>query len=391
MLIRPFFVTLLCAGTVATHAQQTRTQFGPPLVIGNGEIIAAQPLYTASSAALRVFRHQDRGWDLAAVHVVDGVGPEDDFASAMDLDRSVLAVGARSADDNRGAVYLFVRDAASGEWLQRDRLAINDGNARLGSALDLYGNVLVAGAPGIDAVLVVHNVGSDAQSVERLFATDQAAGIRFGEAVAYDGERIFVGAPGHDSKSGAVYVFRRTDAGFRQEALLTAPDYRGFGKALIAFAPGVVLATAPGLSIQERIDAGEQDLSYDGPPASGPIFELGTDASGDWTQRIVVDSLRDRGLQLSAEIPMAADGARLFIGLPSGERKLQVYTRGVESSSWPLTSEIENLNDEIGLGSSLASDGKHVAVMAPGISYEQVAIVLFSITTDGLERTDRIT
>ncbi len=358
--------------------------------MGDGEIIAGQPVYSESAAALRVFRPSNDGWELAATHVVDGVGPDDSFASVMDLEGEMLAVGAEGADDGRGAVYLFIRESDSGEWAPLDRLAVPDSSARLGMAVDLHGTTLLAGAPGINTVLVVQNIGAEAQTVERLTADGLAVSDRFGEAVAYDGERIYVGAPGRDSLAGAVYVFRPSESGFAHEATLDAPGQKGFGKALYAYAPGLVLAPAPGLSIQELFDAGVRQIRFSNIPASGPIFELSLDDAGMWTQTIVIDSLRDRSLQYNAEIPMALSSERLLIGLPGGGPKVQIYTRQATTSSWVLTFEVEAAENESGLGSTVALNGNHVAALAPGENYDQGAIVAFTITDDGADRTGRM-
>ena len=358
--------------------------------MGNGEIISGQPAGDETAAALHVFQSSDNGWQLAATHVVDGLGPSDAFASAMDLDGDMLAVGAPGFDDDRGAVYLFMREPESGEWQQVDMLAVEDSSARLGVGLELHGDMLLAGAPGINSVLVVQNAGATSQSIERLAADGLSEGDRFGESVAYDGERIYVGAPGRDSLAGAVYVFRPTESGYTQEAMLQTSDHKGFGKALAAFAPGLVLAPAPGLSIRDRRALGQRRFSLTRGGSSGPIIELGIDQTGMWRQTIVIDSLFDISIARNAEIPMAVNGEHLLVGLPSSGRRIQVYTRQTNPPGWLLTSEIERLENESWLGSSLAMDGNQFAALATGENYGQGTIVAFTTTEVGVERTGRM-
>ena len=387
--MRPILLTLVCLLAAKAQAQETSPHLGETLVVGNGEVIASQSSYTESTAALQIFRPSDEGWQLSATHVVDGVVPSDDFGSVMDLDGNMLAVSANGMNDDRGAVYLFTRNADTGEWTQSDRLAIEDNSAGLGTAVDLHGSTLLAGAPGINTVLVAQNVGTESQSTERLTVEGLAADDRFGASVAYDGERIYVGAPGVDSLAGAIYVFHLTDSGIAQEAVLTTPDYKGFGKALAAVEPGIVLAPAPGLSFRELMDAGRR-MNFGGPLASGPIFELAMDESGAWTQTIVVDSLRDRNLRFNAEIPMAVSGDQLFVGLYGGGRKIQVYTRDGATSSWSLTSEIERQDNEPGLGSTLAVGLDYMAALAPRTNYDTGTIVVFDMTENGMPRAGRL-
>ena len=133
--MRPLLTALICLFSVNTQAQETSKELGETLVIGNGEIIASQPVYGESTAALRVFRPSDDGWQLTATYVVDGVASDDRFGSAMDLHGDLLAVSAADMNDERGAVYLFTRNADSGEWTQLDRLAIEDSSAGLGTGV----------------------------------------------------------------------------------------------------------------------------------------------------------------------------------------------------------------------------------------------------------------
>ena len=389
--MRSVLAVILCALAVTAKAQEATTELGASLVVGNGEIIAGQPAGDENAAALRVFRIADDSWQLAATHIVSDVGPEDAFASVMDLDGDLLAVSAQGQLEARGTVYLFKRDASSGDWMQLDRLEVEGDAARLGAALDIHGDMLLAGAPGINSVVVERGIGTDNRTTARLTADNLAEGDRFGEAVAFDGERIYVGAPGQDSLAGAVYVFTVAESGFVQEARLEAPGYRGLGKALLAPAAGLVLAPAPGLTFQELRDMNLQPGSRRSiPPTSGPIFEFRRDASGIWTHHSVVDSLSDRALAWDAMIPMAATGERLLVGLPSSENGIQMYTRDATTQTWSLSTEVANLSTELGMGEMVAVDGDVVAVLAPAANYGHGAIVVLTAQGDELDRTGRM-
>ena len=390
--MRPAVIVIVCLLATSAQAQQTSMELGFSLVMGNGEIISGQPAGDETAAALRVFRPSDGGWRLAATHVVDGIGPDDEFASVMVLDGNLLVAGAEGKDDGRGAVYLFMRDDETGDWHHMDMLAVEDSSALLGKALDLRGNMLLAGAPGINTVLVVQGVGTEAQTITRLAAEGLAPGDRFGEAVAHDGERIFVGAPGQDSLAGAVYVFRPTESGFEQEAMLQAAGHKGFGKTLAALAPGPVLAPAPGLTMRERFSMGERRVSFSRRDSSFPIFELRIDEAGTWQQVIAIDSLFDFSVQASDHgIPLAVSSNRLLVGLSGNYGDVQIYTRQTAPSGWFLHSEIESLENEDGLGSAVAMDGNQVAILADGANYDHGAIVAFAMMDSGAERIGRMT
>ena len=389
--MRLALLAVLTLSVLPAQAQELSNRLGPSLVFGNGEIISGQPQYNESVAALRIFRVSEDGWTLASTQIVDGIGLDDGFASVMDLDGRILAVGSSGKDEGRGAVYLFSRDSDTAEWRPLDPLAIEDSSAQLGSALDIHGSTLLAGAPGINSVLVVQNVGTEDQSVERLTARGLAAEDRFGASVGFDGERVYVGAPGRDSLAGAIYIFRRSDLGFAEETQLNAPAYKGLGKDLLVSAPGSVIAPAAGLSLGERMRAGTplETILDEAPTGTGPILEFWIDDSGTWRRTSIVDSLLDRGLQLSTRIPMSVGSDRLVIGLSGSGRKLLLYERQSGSDRWQLKAESTRADNESRLGSTLTMDGNQVAALAPGTNYNLGAIVVLDITDNGMERSGR--
>lgn len=83
---------------------------------------------------------------------------------------------------------------------------------------------------------------------------DGAAGDQFGTSISLHGETLAVGAPGHDAagpSAGAVYVYRRSAAGWGLEAKLTAPDaaaFDGFGRN-VALDGDTVLVGANGADV----------------------------------------------------------------------------------------------------------------------------------------------
>jgi hypothetical protein len=88
--------------------------------------------------------------------------------------------------------------------------------ARFGQAIAVHGDTAVVGAPQADsgkgAVYVLTLQDGSWRQTSRLEAGDRAAADGFGSAVALDGERLFVGASGHDGagfNAGTVYAFHR--------------------------------------------------------------------------------------------------------------------------------------------------------------------------------------
>ncbi len=187
------------------------------------------------------------------------------FGVALDLEGDRLAVGAHG-DDQRGAVHIFERDPASGQWLETAVLEAPLGDAQagdlFGTAVDLRGDELAVGCfqddeAALDAGALYRFVRDPGSGVwilaEKIVPPDLQAGDKLGTAVALDAGRIAAGAPFADTlqpDSGAVFVWR-FDGNFgewrREEVLPPASPAPGdrFGQSLI-LGDGELLAGAPG-------------------------------------------------------------------------------------------------------------------------------------------------
>jgi len=109
-----------------------------------------------------------------------------------------------------------------------------DSGDYFGASLAVYGNTMVVGATYDDdkgsnagAVYVfTHENGTWIQE-EKIVAVDGGANDQFGHSVAIHDNTIVVGARLDDDKgtdAGSAYVFIRTDAGWKQQAKLTASN-----------------------------------------------------------------------------------------------------------------------------------------------------------------------
>jgi len=106
---------------------------------------------------------------------------------------------------------------------------------------------------GVVGVLALVGAGHAAMGaateVDKLLASDGAAGDSYGRAVAIDGDVAIVGAPWNDTKgidAGAAYIYRLDGGGWVQEPKLTASDGAGgdeFGIA-VDVSEGVIVVGA---------------------------------------------------------------------------------------------------------------------------------------------------
>ena len=91
-------------------------------------------------------------WSRVMPSPPDGSGG-DLFGTALALAPDELLIGAPGADEERGRVHRFVRDADTGRWRVAGAIVAPGVEARfrLGTSVGLGANVAVAGAPGADA------------------------------------------------------------------------------------------------------------------------------------------------------------------------------------------------------------------------------------------------
>jgi hypothetical protein len=151
-------------------------------------------------------------------------GAQDDrFGISVALNGDVVAVGAARDDigsnADQGSAYVFARAGSS--WLQIQKLAASDGAAgdQFGMSVALGETILAVGA-GNDAIganaaqgsaYVYTFSGAYWLQQQKLKASDGAANDHFGVAVAVSGDAVAVGASGDKVGTrigqGSTYVF----------------------------------------------------------------------------------------------------------------------------------------------------------------------------------------
>jgi hypothetical protein len=138
----------------------------------------------------------------------------DQFGTSVSLSGEWALIGAAGDDTNRGSAYLF-RDNTTA-WLEVDKLTASDRAAgdRFGTSVNVSGGRAVIGAsgdaPGGSAYLFDHNGFGAWNPVNKLTASDSGSGDQFGYAVSLSGDRALIGARYDDEPngqdSGSAYV-----------------------------------------------------------------------------------------------------------------------------------------------------------------------------------------
>ena len=187
----------------------------------------------------RFYEHDGSGWQL----VLDVAGssgvPTDSFGAAVALDGDRALIGAPNAD----RVYVFER--SGGTW-QETAILEGEPGSDLGRAVDLEGNLAVAGAllaenngiPTPGQVYVYEDTGAGFVEVDRLappigLVSDEQFGFSVGVSV----DRVAVGSPRApyappftgfslpaEAFTGGVFVYERSGEGFTFDARLGGVD-----------------------------------------------------------------------------------------------------------------------------------------------------------------------
>ncbi len=187
-----------------------------------------------NAGAVYVFVREAGAWTQQAYIKPDVVSSFDSFGLSVALHADTLVVGAPSFGGGlpgTGIVYVFERTGTT--WAQTGTIEpANEALDGFGGTVALEGHTLVVGAPfddsdadGVDgdptgggapnagAAYVFERV--DGVWVEQAYlkAFPSVEDAYFGSAVDVDGDAVVVGADFENLVSGAVYTYRRDDAG----------------------------------------------------------------------------------------------------------------------------------------------------------------------------------
>ncbi len=365
----------------------------------------------------------------------DGLG----CSVALSADGSTLAVGACGEDGagtsgavsdnaapNAGAVYVFVRSGTS--WLQEAYVKASSPGAgdAFGTsvALSADGSTLAVGATGeasaatgIDgdasdhtaaaagAVYVFVRSGAIWRQQAYVKASNTDAGDGFGcnVALSADGSTLAVTATGEASAAtgvdgdeasnaapgaGAVYLFVRSGATWRQDAYVKASntdpgDHFGSGLALSADGLTLAVGAANEGSAATGVGGNQKD---DSAPSAGAVY-LFSRTGARWSQQLYVKPSNTRGLDsFGKQLALSGDGARLAVAA-EGEASAAVGVGGNQAdntapnagavylftrsgAAWSQQAYVKASNtgedDFFGGSVALSTDGTTLAVGGPG-------------------------
>ncbi|MCK4873037.1 MAG: right-handed parallel beta-helix repeat-containing protein [Phycisphaerales bacterium] len=191
-----------------------------------------------ASGSAYVFQREGITWVQYAKLTADDAEISDWFGHSASIDGDYLVIGAYGDDeldaDDSGSVYVFHLEETV--WVQQQKLRASDAEQadQFGLSVAISGDTIVVGAPqdddggeGSGSVYVFRRTDATWSQEAKLTPDDPGEDDQFGTAVAIDGDAVIVGVPFDDglgADAGTAYLFQRTDTTWTQEVELTVDD-----------------------------------------------------------------------------------------------------------------------------------------------------------------------
>lgn len=186
-----------------------------------------------------IFRFDGATWfEEQVLRASDGDG-RDRFGTFVSLSGDTVWVGATGNDckagNDCGSAYVFQFDGST--WVEEQLITAPDADAgdRFGSVAVSKDKAMVGALRDVceagarcGSVYAYQYDGSSWVDLQKITASDAAAGTNFGARVSISGETAIIGAPSADcaagANCGAAYIFRFDGATWIEEQKLTASD-----------------------------------------------------------------------------------------------------------------------------------------------------------------------
>ena len=183
----------------------------------------------------------------------------DNFGHSVAISGNTAVIGAPNREvtgTDRGAAYVFFRNATS--WVQQQILTASDAsdNDQFGYSVDISDDTIIVGAPFNDvganteqgSAYIFTRTGSTWSQQQQIDANDGEADERFGLSVAVDGDVAYVGGNNVvGALRGDVYKFVRVGSTWEQTQQLSTvvTTETSMGTTSIATANGFIVAGQP--------------------------------------------------------------------------------------------------------------------------------------------------
>ena len=288
------------------------------------------------------------------------------FGAAVESDGESIYVGEGRNLLQSGSVFMYAPDD-SGEWAMQGRVQASDpgesGNG-FGRAFDIEGNVMVVGAPLVDAVYVFERDADGTWVEQARLTAEDAEGL--GTKVTTDGTHVLAMSTGGRNGTPAVHAWKRTGTTWSSAGTLTSAieGRSGFGSAL-------------------DLGGGRAAIGASFADARKGAVEIFAFSNGGWSSESVVSW--DEGMEgdgLGASIIL--EEFHMVVGMPGHDGRkgaAAIFFVNPETGAWDYQYKIEPFDSQGNeqFGASLAFDGSTVWVGAPGYGDQNGAVYRFTI------------
>jgi choice-of-anchor B domain-containing protein len=216
-------------GSIKAPDRHPGDAFGAGIVIADGRAYIStgvsgfgSMVFTRRSGSVYVFRNAGGTWTAETTLASSDTSGGATFGNVVASSGSRVMVGNFRADSGNGAVYVFNRNS-SGAWKLENKISppgpITGRNSGFGAAIILRGDTAIIGAVNDRGAGAVWLFGRDSASGQwspatRVLPFDGSFGARFGSSIAEPGKELWVGSVGANQFQGRIYRFTRDSTGF---------------------------------------------------------------------------------------------------------------------------------------------------------------------------------
>lgn len=353
-------ITPLSAQTFyRTGVEEAAGGFGTAVVVNGSEVIVGESANVMRPGLVYVYtRGADGVWsESSSFGAADG-DTGDGFGASLATEGDVLLVGSPAG------VHSFTRGATG--WTEEGMLPAPAGladDSGFGATLAFRDGLALVGAPGVaegaGALYLFRREGSSWTAAGQVMAEGLLAGDAFGSSIAFDGDVLLVGAPDRDGRTGAVFAYNASAAGFDffgEMATNGVERNDRFGSSLF-MSGGTVAIAAIGAN-----------------GGAGVVHLLNHD-DGEWSRAGTLGAF-DPAPRASFGSAMALVGDDLWVGAPG---RASVYAFRLDETGVAGAERLraDALSGRSQAGRAIVAGDGFAAVAAPGAGGGSGTVVMF--------------
>jgi hypothetical protein len=228
------------------------TNFGYALALSGNQLVIG----AFADASVSIYRFQNNMWVKTQRIVSPDPARLSYFGKSLTLTEKGLAIAAPYAENYRGAVYLYQKQANQWVLFQTISQAQNKPWQGFASNVVMNDSYLAISetdyrAPGITggAVLIYETSASGWIFKDLITAPDSSDSLQFGHSLAIEGDSLLVGSPAfrndHAPYGGCVYLFQRQNGEWKTQFRFLqargASTHESFGSAMAIYNKQVVI------------------------------------------------------------------------------------------------------------------------------------------------------